>query len=156
MPSPPPTAAPPRIQIAQTDRVSILPLRTELLSVDGRRISSLSGDKSPEARHWVARFDGVDVGCVSVMAFRGFVLRGMAVRPDHQNRGIGSALLKTVCTDVDGPMWCNAVVDAVRFYAERGWVAVGPRFDMGAVGLTQRMTWTPMEAPEGSARPSRG
>jgi hypothetical protein len=81
----------------------------------------------------------------------------MAVSVELQRRGVGAALVRVVCAEVHGPMWCNARLDAVGFYARMGWSAVGPVFDIGHHGLHQRMTWngallcSPDRAPAGSA-----
>lgn len=132
-----------RVSVAFVERDEILELRAQILSVGGIRVSAMKGDWSPKSRHWVARLDGVDVGCATVMAVRGYVLRGMAVRSTHRLQGIGTALLAEIHTVVACPMWCNARIDAVPFYVRRGWVETGPRFEMPVVGETQRMVWTP-------------
>lgn len=134
------------LTVSFVERDAILQLRADVLSLDGTRISALSGDWSPKARHWVARLDGVMVGCASVMAVRGHVLRGMAVRAEHQKQGVGTALLDEISAVVSGPMWCNARADAVPFYLRRGWTESGPRFQMAVGGATQRMLWTPRTA----------
>ncbi|MFK7930923.1 MAG: GNAT family N-acetyltransferase [Myxococcota bacterium] len=132
-----------RVRVTRADRDEILDLRIRVLSVHGTRVSTLTRDWSPRSRHWAARLDGVVVGCASVMAMRGHVLRGMAVSVEHQRQGIGTALLEAIYAEVDGPMWCNARVVAVPFYERHGWVASGPRFEMPVAGATQRMEWTP-------------
>lgn len=120
---------------------AILELRVAVSGEDGTR--GLVGDWSPRARHWGVWIDDQAVGCASVMAVRGHVLRGMAVRQDHQRRGVGTVLLETVSAEVAGPMWCNARIDAVPFYLRRGWILAGPPFEMDTVGPARRMLWQP-------------
>ena len=52
----------------------------------------------PASRSFVARSDGIDVGVCTVQArgVRRYELMNIAVRPDHQRRGIGSTLLRHV------------------------------------------------------------
>ena len=69
----------------------------------------------------------------------------MAVSEEHQRQGIGERLLQAVYAEVDGPMWCNARLQAVSFYSHLGWVEVGPVFCMGDQMPHQRMTWTTVD-----------
>ncbi len=100
-------------------------------------------DRADDTRHWVARLDLAVVGCVTVLRFRGWALRGMAVRRSLQRRGVGASLLARVTTDVAEPMWCNARLDAVAFYETQGWLVASPTFELSSGGLHRRMTWTP-------------
>ena len=130
------------VTVERVERDQILELRTRILSFPGTRVGALSGDLSPTTRHWAAWLGDAVVGCVSVMQLRGWALRGMAVSEAHQRQGVGERLLRAVYSEVDGPMWCNARLQAVSFYAHLGWVEVGPVFSMGDQMPHQRMTWT--------------
>ena len=130
------------VKIERVDRDVILALRRRVLSGPDTHVASLSQDLAPSTRHWAAWMDGAVVGCVSVMPLRGWALRGMAVSTEHQRQGIGERLLRAVYAEVDGPMWCNARLQAVPFYSQLGWIEVGPVFFMGAQVPHQRMTWT--------------
>ncbi|MEE2828180.1 MAG: GNAT family N-acetyltransferase [Myxococcota bacterium] len=130
------------VTVERVERDQILELRARVLSDVGARVAALSGDLSPATRHWAAWLDDAVVGCVSVMRLRGWALRGMAVSEEHQRKGVGQRLLQAVHAEVDGPMWCNARLQAVPFYSQLGWVQVGPIFSMGNQMPHQRMTWT--------------
>ncbi len=131
----------PDLEVRRTDRAAILGLRGRVLSSPDVRVGALPLDFDRETRHWAALVGGEIVGCVSVMRLRGYVLRGMAVSPEHQRRGVGGALMRVVGAEVLAPMWCNARVGVVGFYARTGWSAVGPVFDLEHRGPHQRMIW---------------
>ena len=133
------------VTVERVERDLVLELRARVLSCPGTRVAALSGDLSPTTRHWAAWLDDAVVGCVSVMRLRGWALRGMAVSAEHQRQGVGERLLQAVYAEVDGPMWCNARLQAVSFYSHLGWVEVGPVFYMGDQMPHQRMTWTIVE-----------
>ena len=65
-------------------------------------------------------------------------IRGMAVYPDHQGRGLGKKLLQA-CIDyaesseVPG-IWCNARTSATKFYSAFGFEVSGDEFDMPGAG----------------------
>ncbi|HET7487883.1 MAG TPA: GNAT family N-acetyltransferase [Acidimicrobiales bacterium] len=64
-------------------------------------------------------------------------LRGMAVDPAVQGRGVGSLLLAAVvaraAADGHAVLWANGRDDAVGFYERHGWRVVGDGFE--SVGL---------------------
>ena len=76
-------------------------------------------------------------------------LRGMAVAADHQSQGIGTRLLAAASAglaQVPGipPLWwCNARVEAIRFYERNGWRVVSDAFMIAPVGLHKKMVRTP-------------
>jgi L-Ala-D/L-Glu epimerase len=142
-----PEINPADVRLVRVERDEILGFRHGALGGGDTPASALARDMSPATRHWAAMCGDTMVGCVSVMRARGYALRGMAVAAVHRDRGIGSRMLDAVCVAVGGPMWCNARLDAAGFYAKRGWVAVGPVFDIEGRGAHQRMTWTPAPAP---------
>jgi len=129
------------LAVRRVSRDVIVPLRRRVLSLPGGAVTTLGGDLGPETRHWAALAGDDVVGCVSVMALRGWALRGMAVSPERRRQGVGARLLAVVCDDVNAAMWCNARRVAVPFYAAMGWVAMGPQFVLGEGGLHQRMVW---------------
>ncbi len=117
-------------------------------------------DKSPDAstdsRHWAALPEAPKtvIGCLS--AYRQtcpialpvskththWRLRGMAVLPPYQSKGIGKRLLEKALTDVSDVsnssphtlVWCNARESAVGFYQQAGFAIHGARFDIPAIG----------------------
>ena len=104
-------------------------------------------------RHWVAAQGARVVGVVSVIAapmpdpppeaspVPAHQLRGMAVLPDFRGQHLGEQLLEATHRDVAQPMWCNARIGVVGFYAAHGWRAVGGTFEVPHAGAHQRMWW---------------
>ena len=132
----------------------ILELRQAVLIAGTARADAVfEGDGSFDTSHFAA-FERSNtarcVACVSYMRadFDGepaYQLRGMAVTPELQGRGVGSALLlfaeTRMCTEQSiGTFWCNARTRAIRFYERHGWRAVGDVFDIAGVGPHRRMT----------------
>lgn len=108
------------------------------------------GDHDDATRHWAAWSGDEVVGVVTVNAATppgedapAWQLRGMAVAPQVQGRGIGARLLLAVHDEVGAPMWCNARVTALGFYGGHGWVVHGDEFDKPGVGPHFQMRWTP-------------
>ncbi|MBX3469050.1 MAG: GNAT family N-acetyltransferase [Planctomycetes bacterium] len=65
-------------------------------------------------------------------------LRGMAVRPDAQGKGVGRALLGACVAHARARggrrVWCNARASAAGFYARLGFQTVGAPFDLPGLG----------------------
>lgn len=137
----------PEIEVRRVDRDAILELRGRVLSSLDAPAGAFRRDLAASTRHWAAFADGEMVGCVTVLRLRGRMLRGMAVSVEHQRQGVGTALMRVVCSEVDEPMWCNARLGVVDFYARMGWGAVGPTFEIQPHGLHQRMTWDGASGP---------
>lgn len=112
-----------------------------------RETAIFDGDAAVDTRHWVAELDGAAVGCVTVMAqaWDGIPwrLRGMAVLPTLHRRGVGRALIDVVHAEVAAPMWCDARLVAVPFYAAAGWQVRSDVFDIPGIGPHHKMAWTP-------------
>lgn len=73
-------------------------------------------------------------------------LRGMAVEPEEQGKGIGYQImlfaieqLATLGCDV---LWCNARTNAVRFYQKLGLTVFSEEFDMPGIGPHYKMQRT--------------
>ncbi|GAB5534414.1 MAG: GNAT family N-acetyltransferase [Rubricoccaceae bacterium] len=65
-------------------------------------------------------------------------LRGMATSDAARGTGLGRLVLEA-CFDAiqesgGRVLWCNARIDAVRFYERLGLACVGPEFDMPEIG----------------------
>jgi GNAT superfamily N-acetyltransferase len=107
------------------------------------------GDDEPDAIHLVAELDGRVVGCCTLIrrpfeGAAGWQLRGMAVEPGLQRRGIGAALLARAHALRGGEgLWCNARVPASGFYRSHGWEDVGDVFDIPTAGPHVRMRYRP-------------
>ncbi|HTW18889.1 MAG TPA: GNAT family N-acetyltransferase [Mycobacteriales bacterium] len=106
-------------------------------------------DHDPETVHVAAFEDGVAVGTVTVQPEpydgdeRSWRMRGMAVLPDHQGRGIGRAVLeeatRVAASAGASKLWANGRVSALEFYRRLGWVATGPVFNHGPDDLPHRV-----------------
>jgi GNAT superfamily N-acetyltransferase len=132
---------------------AIVDLRWRVLRVGRPRESALlPGDDAPGTRHFACVRDGVVVGCTTVMPQpRGPVagdpggpdpawrLRGMAVDTALQRAGVGRALVRHVRAAVGAPLWCDARLAAVPFYAAQGWRVVSDVYDVPLVGPHHRM-----------------
>jgi hypothetical protein len=133
----------------------VVPLRGEILRPGlPLETARFDGDLHPGARHW--RVDDPDdalraLAVVSVLVALppeapaaqapSLQLRGMAAaRPGG---GVGAVLLRAVHDQVAAPMWCNARLRAVPFYARLGWTITSDLFDIPGVGPHHRMLWEP-------------
>lgn len=132
----------PDLEVRRVDRDAIFELRRRVLSGPEAQVGGFRWDLAPSTRHWAALAAGEIVGCVTVVRLRGYALRGMAVSVDHQRRGVGAAMMRVVHAEVSEPMWCNARLEVVGFYAGMGWTPVGPIFDIQHHGPHQRMNWS--------------
>lgn len=140
-----------RIDIRAASAGEVIDLRHAVLR-DGlpRESAVFDGDDHPEALHFVAIDRGSIVGCVTLhpSTFNGepaWQLRGMAVAPAVQRKGIGAALMETVQAVVASDparrvLWCNARVPASGFYQRHGWQIVSEVFDIPSAGPHVRMT----------------
>jgi GNAT superfamily N-acetyltransferase len=104
------------------------------------------GDKSPEAYHVGAFAAGALVGIASIYheaqpgeadlgAWR---LRGMAVSPDHQGRGLGRQLIEACIEHAyrhkGSQIWCLGRTSAAPFYRALGFALLGAEFDLPESG----------------------
>jgi GNAT superfamily N-acetyltransferase len=117
-----------------------------------RELAMFAGDDNPTSRHFAAEDVGAIVGCVTLHLNEwngepAWQLRGMAVAPTHQNRGIGQQLLAAAEKSVlEAPanlprlLWCNARVPALAFYQRQGWEVVSGEFDIPHSGPHVKMT----------------
>jgi len=124
---------------------TILPLREAvIITGTNRNTPYFSGDDAGDTLHVGVIEDDVCVGCATLMYSEwesepAWQLRGMAVSPECQKHGIGSALLgflhgtlreKTPAVGI----WCNARETAVPFYVKAGFTIVSDRFLIEHVG----------------------
>ena len=139
------------VQVERAQASALIDLRHRVLRAGRpRETAYFAGDDEPDARHWVARIDDAVIGVVTVIR-RPFPdgdgpswqLRGMAIDPAQQGRGIGAAMLGAVEAEIGEPLWCNARTSAAGFYARHGWERRGEPFEIPEVGPHVRMVRTP-------------
>ena len=79
------------------------------------------------------------------MLFRSkFRIRGMAVLPDHRNKGIGSDIVKGLqeyAKSQGSGIWCNARVRAVPMYERCGFIVISDVYDIEGIGPHYDMEW---------------
>lgn len=68
-----------------------------------------------------------------------FQIRGMAILPEHQKKGLGEKLIKKAEEYVNNKggelLWFNAREVAVGFYKKSGYHTIGNPFDIEGVGI---------------------
>ena len=109
------------------------------------------GDDSPATIH-VGAFapDGRNVGCATGTLNQwdgrpAWQLRGMAVAPECQRRGVGQRVLAELKRQVREnsdvrQLWCNAREIALEFYKAQGWRIESERFVIETAGPHYKMT----------------
>lgn len=133
----------PRFEEASAE--AIRPLRHRVLRA-GRPLEDAIWEGDEAARHFLLRWAG-DVVAVATVMRRDFPdgegprwqLRGMAVGPEHQGKGLGAELLAGIEAAVGEPLWCNARDSALPFYEKQGWEVRGEGFEIQGIGPHHRM-----------------
>ncbi len=147
------------ITIRRARTQEIIDLR-HLVLRSGRPRHTAFFDGDARARHWAAVEGGRVTGCVSLMptpdpeGLAGWQLRGMAVHPELQGRGLGRSLLAAVDAEVPESIWCNARTSAAGFYLGLGWEQIGEPFVIEGIGphIRMRRTGTSPHALLGAGR----
>jgi predicted N-acetyltransferase YhbS len=132
------------IEVRRALAAEVRPLRLSVLRPNAPLVPA-AYDLEPDTVH-LAALDGERVvGCVSVFpnAYEGtpaaWQLRGMAVDPAYQGRGIGRLVLDAAVEAVTATgaplMWAYGRVSALGFYELMGWRAVGEEFSYGPADL---------------------
>lgn len=139
------------VRVSQVDVNAILDLRWRVLRAglppDSARFD---GDQEIETRHFAARAGGSIIGCCTILQrpWEGrpaWQLRGMAIEPKWQGRGVGQKLLGEVEHYVMAhphslQLWCNARVPAKGFYQRLGWNVESDVFEVPTAGPHVKMT----------------
>ena len=145
----------------EAERAALYDLRARVLR-RGRppEESRFPGDEAEGTAHLGAFAAGRCVGVVTLLrepqgtgAPREMRLRGMAVEPEMQGRGVGAALLRRAHEMAAGAgleIWCNARMSAVGFYEKQGWTREGEPFDIPAIGPHTVMRWRSEDSSEGA------
>lgn len=133
-----------RPAFAEADVEDIRPLRHRVLR-EGRPLEDAIWAGDDQARHFLLRWAGTVVAVATVMERQSpgeparLQLRGMAVGPEHQGKGLGAQLLSGLQGAVGEPLWCNARESAVPFYNKQGWRVFGDEFDIEGIGPHRHM-----------------
>lgn len=136
------------IKIKEIGFLEVFEVRNPVLR-PGKPIEScrFDGDDLVTTKHFGCFEDRKLIGIVSVFennsalfgSDRQFQLRGMAVLPNNQSKGIGKKLLdfaENYVRQQKGELiWFNARIGAVAFYQKSGYEMVGEEFDIPDVGL---------------------
>jgi GNAT superfamily N-acetyltransferase len=132
------------VEVRRATDTEVRDLRLGVLRPGADRVPS-SYDLDAATVHIGAFCDDEVVGCASVFPDpfpdepRAWRLRGMAVEPGHQGRGIGRLVLDAAVEAAEAagaPMiWANGRVSAMAFYQRLGWEAVGEVFSYGPADL---------------------
>ena len=131
----------------------ILPVRHAVLRPNlPASTANFEGDDEPETLHIAAVDAGQVVGCTTLLrrpldGQPAWQLRGMAVLPGFQGRGVGKAVLRCAIEQAvatpESPVlfWCNARQIAIPFYERLGWRCITAFFDVPAVGPHRKMRY---------------
>jgi len=105
-------------------------------------------DEDPRTTFLCAYEKGELIGCSTLQVDeRGdckFRIRGMAVRPKHRNKGVGSDIVKGLqdyAKTRGSGIWCNARVKAVPMYERCGFVVISDIYDIEGIGPHHDMEW---------------
>jgi len=126
--------------------VDTYPLRIEILRKGIAKDFQFVGDDVATTFHLGAFMHDECIGILSCMKkehalwneTRVYQLRGMAVKSDLQNSGVGKALVLEslrILKERDCKLvWCNARETAVGFYEKMNFKTIGSRFQIPKVG----------------------
>ena len=96
--------------------------------------------------HFAAHLEDKIIGCASVYKEKhpdfslkqSWRIRGMAVLEEFQGQAIGTHMLETCINhaiNMKGDViWCNARIDAVKFYKQSGFKIIGDEFELPDIG----------------------
>ena len=131
---------------SDTDRAGLVDLRWHVLRPGWpRQAAHFPHDDAPGTIHLVAvTQEGRVIGGATLLPQDGLQLRGMAVDPAWQGKGVGAAVLDAaheLARQRGTTLWCNARLSAEGFYARCGWKAEGPIFEVPQIGPHVVMRW---------------
>lgn len=135
------------IDFKQIDNQDCIPLR-QLVLRNNQPIKNcvFDGDELESTIHIGAFFQTNLVGIVSLMKYsnsefnshKQYQLRGMAVHPNFQGKGIGKQLLQFSLAHLSrlkiDLCWCNARKKAVSLYHKQGFTVHGSEFEIPTIG----------------------
>jgi GNAT superfamily N-acetyltransferase len=138
------------IEIRTTPVDALLDIRHRILRAGlPRDTASFEGDNEVTTSHFAAFEGGKVVGSCTILQrpldnAPAWQLRGMAVEPNLQGKGVGRKLVEAAeahvrLTGFSRTVWCNARVPASRFYEKMGWTIISQVFDIPSAGLHVKM-----------------
>ena len=113
-----------------------------------REAANFPGDEDSRTVHLAGKYRKAVVACATVLVNQwegrpACQLRGMAVDPAYQRRGVGARLLaeiETVARENGVTLiWANARTPAAEFYRRNGWEIVSEMFEIPTAGPHFRM-----------------
>ena len=140
------------LEIKQIQAAETYALRHSLLR-SGQPLEScrFEGDENPDVFHWGAFSDAMLVGiisaypniCEACAKQKSYQLRGAAVIPKMQRKGIAKKLIQKATLFLKEDMgvkcvWLNARIKALALYENTGFMRTGAVFDIPDIGLHQR------------------
>ena len=134
--------------IKQITSRETFPVRHPVLR-PGKPVESciFDGDDLPSTIHLGVFNDDRAVGVLSIFEMKTplldgekqFQLRGMAVLPEYQKKGLGELLMQgaedTIAAKGGKAIWFNAREVAVGFYEKMGYAITGEPFSIGDIGI---------------------
>jgi predicted GNAT family N-acyltransferase len=143
----------PHVLIRAAHTEELIDLRHAILRTGlPRELAYFDGDDEPTTHHVVAELAGKIVGCATILrrpwdGRSAWQLRGMAVVDELRGSGIGTRLLaelERIVRDPQPPqslqLWCNARLQAKRFYERHGWRVASDEFHIERAGPHLKMT----------------
>ncbi len=122
-------------------------LRIEVLRNGISKNYKFEGDNDKSSFHIGAYYKNKPIGiCTfikrtypSIHNKHAYQLRGMAVHPEHQKKGVGKKMIRysiELLLSKDCPiLWCNAREVAVGFYKRIGFQCIDKPFNIPGIGL---------------------
>ena len=134
--------------IKQITSLETFPVRHPVLR-PGKPVESciFQGDDDEGTIHLGVFNDDAVVGVLSIFEANGplfegkaqYQLRGMAVLPEYQKKGLGELLMQAAEDNISAKggevIWFNAREIAVGFYKKMGYAITGEPFSIGDIGI---------------------
>jgi GNAT superfamily N-acetyltransferase len=81
--------------------------------------------QSRRSEKWIVSFQRNDVGTASILRMNNFVsLNRLEIQDNHQQRGLGTALMKSVISEANQPIYLICGSDLETFYRRLGFVTI--------------------------------
>jgi GNAT superfamily N-acetyltransferase len=137
------------IKFERAEFAEIVDLRYAVLRAGlPRDAANFPGDSDSTTVHLAGKDGQAVVACATVLVNQwegrpACQLRGMAVDPAYQRRGVGARLLaeieRVAAENKVNLIWANARTPAAEFYRRNGWEIVSEMFEIPTAGPHFRM-----------------